>query len=282
MMCGMEELLANADAGSRLLYNIINWTLLLGGMAVASLLWLHERSAPPDRHALTETLVQRSWETFQVGILLSSLLLLYTLAMFTGRFFYEDQIPLAKLGVTIVIYAILVGIITVINRFRHGNWASSCGMGLHQLKKLALAPVLYLAFIPFLMLASKGWHLLLQHLFHVEVELQDVAQVVTQELSWLQIGYMFTAIFVAPIYEELMFRGIIFPYLVKRSGLISATVLVSLLFALLHFHTPSALPLFLLSTALCMAYWRTGSLWVSIGMHTLFNAVSILALNMVG
>ena len=50
----------------------------------------------------------------------------------------------------------------------------------------------------------------------------------------------------------------------------------------MHFHLPSFAALFLLSGALCLAYWRTGSLWVSIGMHTIFNAVSILALNIIG
>ena len=159
---------------------------------------------------------------------------------------------------------------------------STDGMGIRQMKKLLISPVFYLAFIPFLMLISKGYHLLLEYAFGMELELQEVAQVVSQELSWLEIVYMVMAIVVAPLFEELLFRGIAFPYLVKRIGLAGGTVLVSLLFAMMHFHLPSFIPLFLLSSALCMAYWRTSSLWVSIGMHTLFNAVSILALNIVG
>ncbi len=278
----MDELLANADADSQWLYRIVNWSLLVGGTVVAILLALHQRRNPPDRNQLTARIAGRSWDTGQVFLLLAALFLLYFLAMFSGRLFYEEHIPVARLGITLVIYSALVALTALVNRRRGGTWATSCGMGLRNLGKLAWSPVLYLAFVPLLMVASKGYHLLLEQVFHTEIVLQDVAQIVTQDLTWVQILYILMAIFVAPVYEEIMFRGVIFPYLAKRAGLAGGTVLVSVLFATMHFHLPSAVPLFLLSAALCLAYWRTGSLWTSIGMHAVFNAVSILALNIVG
>ncbi len=237
--------------------------------------------SPSDRKALTDRIAARAWDTFHLGIVLGVLLLLYALASGVGLFFYEEQIPLAQLATTFLVYAIIVVLITLVNRRRGGSWATGFGMGFRQLKKLSLSPLLYLATLPFLMLAAKAWHLLLHYGFGVEIELQEVAQIFTQELSWLQMLYILMAIFVAPFYEELMFRGLVFPYLVKRGGLAAGTVLVSLLFAGMHFHLPSFVPLFLLSAALCLAYWRTGSLWVGIGMHAIFNAVSILALNII-
>ncbi|MCF7818801.1 MAG: CPBP family intramembrane metalloprotease [Kiritimatiellales bacterium] len=278
----MEELLANADPAVQLLYTVIEGTLFCGGLVAAFLLLRHQRLHPADMQALTNGIVARSWNTFQLGIVLGSLLLLYLLASFSGLLFYAEQIPLARLCITLVIYTLIVILVSIINRRRGGSWAESCGMGLRNLKKLALSPVFYLAIIPFLMLATKAYHLLLQHVFGIEMELQEVAKIIAQKLSWLQILYAFTAIFAAPLYEELIFRGLAFPYLVKRAGLAGGTALVSLLFALMHFHVPSLVPLFLLSCALCLAYWRTGSLWVNIGMHTIFNAVSILVLNMAG
>jgi membrane protease YdiL (CAAX protease family) len=278
----MDELFANADVESQRLYQMITWTLLCGGLIAAVLMGLYFRRHVPNRPALTQELTQRSWNTLQIGILLGVLLLLYFLASFIGIFFYEEQIPLVQLIATLVIYSIIGVIITLINRRRGGSWEVSCGMGVRQMRKLAISPLLYLAFIPFLMLISKGYHLLLEYILGSEVELQQVAEIVTQELSWLQMLYIAMAILVAPLYEELLFRGIIFPYMVKRTGLAGATLLVSLFFAALHFHLPSVVPLFLLSAVLCLAYWRTGSLWVSIGIHTIFNAVSIFALNVVG
>lgn len=233
---------------------------------------------PDDRQTLTDRITARAWNTFPLGIVLGVLLLLYALASGVGLFFLKEQIPLAQLATTFLVYAIVVAVIAFVNRRCGGSWEPTFGLGFRQLRKLALSPLLYLATLPLLLLSAKAWHLLLQYGFGVEIELQEVAQIFTQELSWLQILYVLMAVFVAPFYEELMFRGLVFPYLAKRGGLAAGTVLVSLLFAGMHFHLPSFVPLFLLSAALCLAYWRTGSLWVGIGMHAIFNAVSILAL----
>ena len=238
-------------------------------------------TTPPVRKVLTDRIASRAWNTPQVGIILGVLLLLYFLTSFVGLFFYEEQLPLARLVATLLIYTSVVLLIAHVNRQRGGSWANNFGMGFRQLKKLVLSPVLYLAFIPFLILAARAWHLFLQDVLGLEIELQKVAQVIVQDLSWLQILYILTAVFIAPFFEELIFSGMVFPYLVKHAGLAKGTVLVSLLFAAMHFHLPSFLPLSLLSAVLCLAYWRTGSLWVGIGMHAIFNGVSILALIMV-
>ncbi len=281
-MPAMEELLANADPENQLLYSMINWALLLGGLVVAFLLVQHQRYNPPDRKALTQTVAMRSWSTPEVVLLLSVLFLLYFMASFVGLFFYEDQIPLARLGSAIVIYLILLSLIAGINHRHKKNRLLESGMGLDRVKAVLLAPVFYLAVIPFMMLASRGYQLLLEYCFDREVELQEVAQhVVLKELTWLEVVYILMAIFLAPLFEELVFRGVVFPYLVKRIGVAGGSVLVSILFAVMHFHLSSAIPLFLLSGALCLAYWRTGSLWVSIGMHAIFNSITVLALNIV-
>ena len=236
--------------------------------------------SPTAREALTGRIADRAWDTFHLGIVLGVLLLLYALASGVGLFFYEEQIPQAQLASTLLVYSIVMALIALVNRRRGGSWAIDFGMGFRQLRKLALSPLLYLATLPFLMLAATVWHLLLQYGFGVKIELQEVAQIFTQELSWLQLLYILMAIIVAPLYEELMFRGMVFPYLVKRVGLAGGTVLVSLLFAGMHFHLPSFVPLLLLSAVFCLAYWRTGSLWVGIGIHAIFNGVSILALTL--
>jgi len=265
---------------NELLQTIINHALLFGGFGVAALLIVQQRRNPPDREALTATLSSRAWSSIQIGLLLSGLLLCYFAASFTGLFFYEEQIPLARLIITITIYSILLAGVVAINRRQTGSWKLNCGMGRPQLKKLALAPVFYLATIPFLMLATTGYHFLLEHLIGMEVEMQDVAEIITQKLSWLEMLYILTAIFVAPLYEEIMFRGIVFPFLAQHIGPVQSALFVSALFSLMHFHLPSLVPLFLLSAALCWIYWRTSSLWPGIGMHAIFNTISILALNL--
>jgi membrane protease YdiL (CAAX protease family) len=278
----VNELLTSTESGSVSIPILIEWTLIFAGFVAAFFLALHHRNNPPDRRTLTAQLSACSWNTKQLGMVVGTLFLLYVLASFSGRLFHEEHIPHAQLVITLAIYTIILILIYFINRHRGGKWESDCGMGAGRLKKIWLAPIFYLAMLPFLLLVTKAYHLLLQQVFGMEIELQDVAQAIQQEQSWLQILYIFSALCIAPIYEELVFRGLLFPYLVKRGGLATGTVLVSAIFAAMHYHEPALLPLFLLSAALCLAYWRTGSLWVCIGMHMIFNAVSVFALNVSG
>ena len=276
----MEELLANATPGNRMLYAIIGGLLLGGGAWAAYLLIRHNRRNPPNRKALTNWLVRRAWNTPEIGTVLATLLLLYVLASFSGSFFYADQIPAAQLAIALAVNATVLTLIAILGYRRGNSWKSGFGMGFRQLAKLRFAPLFYLATLPALLLATQASSWVLELLTGKETELQKVAQVMTEGSPWLRIAYALVAIVVAPLFEEIMFRGLLFPYLVKRNGLVGGTAMVSLIFAAMHFHLPSFIPLALLSVGLCLAYWRTGSLWVSIGMHALFNTVSILSLNL--
>jgi len=114
--------------------------------------------------------------------------------------------------------------------------------------------------------------------FGYEARLQNV-------FDWLNDGavssgtrvfMMFSAVFIAPVAEEALFRGILLPSLLKFRSLIWAALVSSFYFALVHFHAPSLLPLILLGLAFSAAYAKTGSLLTPIVMHALFNATSLL------
>ena len=78
------------------------------------------------------------------------------------------------------------------------------------------------------------------------------------------------------VYEELMFRGYVLQTLSERSRKVTAIVVSSIIFALLHGFNPGAdvfgvLNTVLIGTLLCVLYFRTGSLWMPIGFHTAWN-----------
>lgn len=151
-----------------------------------------------------------------------------------------------------------------------------------MLRMLGLSALFYLAAIPLLWFYSLLYQVVLDQLGY-SFYLQDVTQVFLTPLPWAsRAALIFIAIGVAPVFEEIVFRGILFPWAVRRAGLWPATALVSLFFAGLHMHLPSLLPLFLLSAMFCAAYARTRSLWVPIGMHALFNGVTVLLLTLTG
>ena len=272
----MEE----STASFPVLYSILNWSMLGCGSIVAACVWRWHRRNPPNRAVCTGAIIARAWNTLHLGALLFAIVLLYLLASGSERLFQDEQLPAARLAIIILVYALLAMMISALNRKRGVTWEEGFGMGSGQLRLLPLSPVLYLAIIPFLMIVTQGYHRALDHWFRLELTMQDAAQVITEERSWLESGYILAAIVVAPVYEELIFRGILFPYIAKRVGVTGGVLAVSAAFGLIHIHIPSILPLFLLSVALCLAYWRTGSLWVSMGIHAIFNAVGILAIKL--
>jgi hypothetical protein len=81
---------------------------------------------------------------------------------------------------------------------------------------------------------------------------------------------------VAPVCEELLFRGILFPWLAARFGAGIALVAHSLLFAAIHQHAATLIPLFVLSLLLGLAYARTRNLGVAVWLHAFFNTMNLL------
>jgi len=109
-------------------------------------------------------------------------------------------------------------------------------------------------------------------------EAQDVIQLLQKAESPAAIAVLgFIAVVAAPIVEEVVFRGIMLPFLAKHMSVGSAVLLVSFLFAVIHFHIPAFVPLFLLAIGLSLSYIATGSLAVPIVTHACFNAISLTA-----
>ena len=84
------------------------------------------------------------------------------------------------------------------------------------------------------------------------------------------------AILAAPVTEELVFRGCIYGIARKYAGRLVAIFCTSALFALIHGHVPSLAGLFILAVALTLVYELTSSLWASVCMHAMFNAITIV------
>ncbi|HEY5812581.1 MAG TPA: type II CAAX endopeptidase family protein [Terrimicrobiaceae bacterium] len=85
-----------------------------------------------------------------------------------------------------------------------------------------------------------------------------------------------TALIVAPLAEELIFRGYVFGVLRRYTGRWWAMAISALVFAAIHAHLPSFAGLFALAIALTLVYEVAGSLWAAILMHSLFNAITVL------
>ncbi|MCW0219775.1 MAG: CPBP family intramembrane metalloprotease [Prosthecobacter sp.] len=83
------------------------------------------------------------------------------------------------------------------------------------------------------------------------------------------------AVVVAPIVEETIFRGFIYGVIKRFTDSYFAAICSSLLFAIVHLHIGSLVPLTVLALIFCAAYELTGSLAVTMTMHALFNGTSL-------
>jgi membrane protease YdiL (CAAX protease family) len=81
-------------------------------------------------------------------------------------------------------------------------------------------------------------------------------------------------VIIAPIAEELLFRGYLFGKLQKYAPLWISILITSLLFALVHFAWNVGLDVFALSIVLCLLRVVSKSLWPCIMLHMLKNGVA--------
>jgi len=83
---------------------------------------------------------------------------------------------------------------------------------------------------------------------------------------------------VAPFAEELVFRGLLFPWLRTRLGVPAAVLLSALCFATLHGAAILIPALTVVGAAFAVIYQRCGSLWPAIVAHSVFNGIMIVVL----
>jgi len=83
------------------------------------------------------------------------------------------------------------------------------------------------------------------------------------------------AVALAPVAEEFIFRGMLYPF-VKQMGLPRfAWFGVNAIFALVHLDLGTLIPLFVLALVLTWVYERTDNLLAPIAAHSLFNSANL-------
>ena len=87
-----------------------------------------------------------------------------------------------------------------------------------------------------------------------------------------------TAVVLAPLFEETIFRGALLPVLAARLGPLIGVLVSGLLFAMAHISVGELAPLTVLGVGLGLVRLRSGRLWPSVLMHGLWNAVTFLNL----
>jgi membrane protease YdiL (CAAX protease family) len=115
------------------------------------------------------------------------------------------------------------------------------------------------------------------------VDVEAVAQPAVRVLRAVQspllkIYFGVVAVLVAPVAEELFFRGILYPT-IKQGGYPRVALWgTSLFFAAVHANLLTFLPLTVLALLFVALYERTGNLFAPMAAHCVFNLANFLAL----
>ncbi len=181
------------------------------------------------------------------------------------------------LGISPTVFVVLV--VSVLARLRGLTPEKAFGLTSPQpTRDVGRGAIVCLAVYPLLM----GTSILLGYLFSkagVKVPLQDAMQTVMAKQLWPEAAASVAiAVLMAPLLEEMAFRGFLLPAVHRRVGPVGAVILTAALFAFLHTgdHVFYAGPIFLLGLLLGWLYLRTGRLWVSVGCHGAFNALALV------
>jgi membrane protease YdiL (CAAX protease family) len=90
------------------------------------------------------------------------------------------------------------------------------------------------------------------------------------------LGAIFAIVLIAPVTEELLFRGILVRGLAERYGRWFAIGLVAVTFGAIHMSLWAAIPAFVAGIVLGALADRYDSIWPSLAMHASVNAVPLL------
>lgn len=174
-------------------------------------------------------------------------------------------------------HAVVFAYVWVALRRKGLTWSSLFGQAGRSLgQDLGQGALAYLAAMPVVLVASLIYNIALNF-----VEASQNPQAVFEVLGEGQSPLILLAVVVvsvvlAPLVEEILFRGLLLAALSRWLGPGVAVLGSSFVFALIHMHLRSFVALFVLGMAFALAYLYTRSLRVPIVMHALFNAVSML------
>ncbi|GBC86504.1 hypothetical protein HRbin12_00493 [bacterium HR12] len=189
--------------------------------------------------------------------------------------------PLAEIVASAVVALVTLGVVVLWLRTLHRDWVGIVGLprpaGPHVRAGVAFALGLY----PTATLVVGGVLALLFTAIAGE-PVRPPEQIPTDVGGGGLVAAALYAVLVAPVGEELFFRGVLFRAVRDRHGFWPGAVLSSVCFGLVHYVPGPAAGTILLMTVMVFAgfgfafiYERRGALWAPIAAHATFNVIGL-------
>jgi membrane protease YdiL (CAAX protease family) len=179
----------------------------------------------------------------------------------------DDDSPwitaLSTIGLDGCVVAAVIGVAALTRRPRLWHFGLRSAPLRHSIGIAFMAVVAFLAF-----------ELTYSAVFDPKNPQKIVEELGADESTALLVTGALAVIVVAPIAEELLFRGFLFRVLRLRMGFWAAAAIDGVLFGLVHGSLVILPVLAFLGVTLCWVYERTGSLFPCIAIHVLNNTIA--------
>jgi membrane protease YdiL (CAAX protease family) len=277
----MIAALANAQQLGRL----IDYAVTTAGVATLSV-WLLRTSL--GRVALAGSKPRRNWMPFYVPLValyiwaVGAQILQFVMMRIVGRANTQQQVAVDTSAYSIAAVGVVV-LILLLAQVYFARGVRGFGLRLRRIPRdFAKAVLRLLAVWPVVLAALALVQFVgrVQHGQSYEIPEHEALKELTQTPgAALKMLLVLTAVVVAPIQEEMLFRGLvqttIRSYVNRPWFAIAAT---SAMFAAIHYPYVEHMPaLFILAMGLGYSYEKSGSLWQPIFMHALFNGTAVVS-----
>ena len=177
------------------------------------------------------------------------------------------------LGSTVVFQLATIGVVLAITRRSPGELIALFRLDEFEMRQMTrpaiLTVIAYMGVVAYaVMVETLGLDILVPE--------STVPSAVAQDTITLALAGL-AAVIMAPISEELMYRGLIMGGLLKW-GFLPAALISSVMFSAVHLDIGSLIPFFGVGMILAYLYWSGGRLWDAILFHFFFNLISYLIL----
>ncbi len=169
----------------------------------------------------------------------------------------------------IIVFGTLLLLVPVwyLTMYKYGASWADLGLRRFELRDLAIgAGLMIISFLFNLVYAS------FLGIFGLQIQ-PDIGPVF--DTTAFPLLLLFGGAIIAPIVEEVFFRGFVFAGLRKRWNWRAAAVISAGVFAVAHLVPTSILPIFILGFIFAFLYQLSGSIWPAILMHMLTNTLAL-------
>jgi membrane protease YdiL (CAAX protease family) len=193
------------------------------------------------------------------------------LVLIDGTLFWisqqEERGQLAQSGLLIIVQLTFLLPVIIIFAYRRISW-KALGFGKFDWATLGIGCGLLIASYAIILV-----HNTILVLLGIETQGQEITQLFGALKS--PVWFFIVGAILAPLVEEIFFRGFLFQGFRARYGWIPGLLLSSAIFGLAHLDPVALIPTFILGCLLAYLYQRSNSVWPGVIVHMLVNSLGL-------